>query len=107
MSKQHAAVSQRKSGRAAFNEDGRGVWEWQTAAGVFERAVSDEQLKRLEATEFTLTEWSAAPEGRIRPNNSEASESASSANRRLNRRDALRGRQRRSLEQRSEDFSNG
>jgi hypothetical protein len=46
---------QRKSGRAVFDE-GRTVWEWQTATGVFERHVSDEQLSRLEASDLQLVE---------------------------------------------------
>lgn len=49
------AAPQRKSGRAVF-DDGRTVWEWQTATGVFERQVSDEQLSRLEASELCLVE---------------------------------------------------
>lgn len=52
------AVPQRKSGRAVFDE-GRTVWEWQTATGVFERHVSDEQLSRLEASDLRLLEQSS------------------------------------------------
>lgn len=48
---------QRKSGRAVF-DDGRTVWEWQTATGVFERQVSDEQMSRLEASGLQLLEQS-------------------------------------------------
>jgi hypothetical protein len=47
--------SDRKSGRAVF-DDGRTVWEWQTATGVFERQVSDEQLARLENAGLQLVE---------------------------------------------------
>jgi len=50
------AAPQRKSGRAVFDEHGRAVWEWQTATGVFERHVSDEQLSRLEASDLRLVE---------------------------------------------------
>lgn len=46
---------ERKSGRAVFDE-GRTVWEWQTATGVFERHVSDEQLARLENAGLQLVE---------------------------------------------------
>jgi hypothetical protein len=55
--KQRAAPSgsDRKSGRAVFDE-GRTVWEWQTATGVFERHVSDEQLARLENANLQLME---------------------------------------------------
>jgi hypothetical protein len=45
----------RKSGRAVFDE-GRTVWEWQTATGVFERHVSDEQFARLENAGLQLME---------------------------------------------------
>lgn len=51
--------SEKKSGRAVFDE-GRTVWEWQTATGVFERQVSDEQLSRLEASDLRLVEQSPA-----------------------------------------------
>jgi hypothetical protein len=50
-----ASESERKSGRAVFDE-GRTVWEWQTATGVFERHVSDEQLARLENAGLQLME---------------------------------------------------
>ena len=50
---------ERKSGRAVF-DDGRTVWEWQTATGVFERHVSDEQLARLEHSGLQLVEQSDA-----------------------------------------------
>lgn len=56
-----AAAPQRKSGRAVFDE-GRTVWEWQTATGVFERHVSDEQMSRLEASDLRLVEQ--APSGK-------------------------------------------
>lgn len=54
-------ASERKSGRAVFDE-GRTVWEWQTATGVFERHVSEEQLARLENAGLQLLEQ--ATEGR-------------------------------------------
>lgn len=50
------AAPQRKSGRAVFDEYGGTVWEWQTATGVFERHVSEEQLSRLEASDLQLVE---------------------------------------------------
>lgn len=55
--------SQRKSGRAVFDQSGT-VWEWQTATGVFERHVSNEQLARLEAADLQLVEQSAPNAGR-------------------------------------------
>jgi hypothetical protein len=52
------ALPERKSGRAVF-DDGRTVWEWQTATGVFSRQVSHEQLIRLEASNLCLVEQPA------------------------------------------------
>lgn len=52
------ATPGRKSGRAVF-DDGRTVWEWQTATGVFERHVSEEQMSRLEASDLSLVEQSS------------------------------------------------
>lgn len=51
---------QRKSGRAVF-DDGRTVWEWQTATGVFERQVSEEQMTRLEASDLRLVDQPSPP----------------------------------------------
>lgn len=56
-----APGSDRKSGRAVFDE-GHTVWEWQTATGVFERHVTEEQLARLENAGLKLVE--PATEGR-------------------------------------------
>ena len=56
------ATPERKSGRAVFDQ-GRTVWEWQTATGVFERFVSEEQLSRLEASDLQLVEQSAQDAG--------------------------------------------
>jgi hypothetical protein len=63
-SKFAASVPQRKSGRAVF-DDGRTVWEWQTATGVFERHVSDEQLARLEAADLQLADQPHPDTGRF------------------------------------------
>jgi hypothetical protein len=56
--------SERKSGRAVFDE-GRTVWEWQTATGVFERHVTDEQLARLEAAGLRLVDPTHQDTGRV------------------------------------------
>ncbi len=61
----HAPVEsapQRKSGRAVFDH-GRTVWEWQTATGVFERHVSEEQLSRLEASNLRLVDQASEETG--------------------------------------------
>lgn len=57
-------VSEKKSGRAVF-DDGRTVWEWQTATGVFERHVSEEQLARLEAADLQLVDQSHQDTGKF------------------------------------------
>ena len=50
----------RKSGRAAFGDDGRSIWEWQTSTGVFTRDITDEQLTALEAPHLALVDPSEA-----------------------------------------------
>lgn len=57
------STPERKSGRAVFDE-GRTVWEWQTATGVFERHVSEEQMARLEASGLQLVEQAPQNAGR-------------------------------------------
>lgn len=54
---------QRKSGRAAVDERGESVWEWQVETGVFKRDVTDEQLRRLEAPELAIAEFSPESTG--------------------------------------------
>jgi hypothetical protein len=46
----------RKSGRASFDGDGRGVWEWQVATGVFTRTVTEDQLMDLARCNLELME---------------------------------------------------
>ena len=52
----------RKSGRAVFDGDGRSVWEWQTATGVFTRNVTDDQLTMLSTVELEIAETSSEAE---------------------------------------------
>jgi len=47
---------QRKSGRVSFENDGRGIWEWQTATGVFTRNVTTDELMRLSDVELQIVE---------------------------------------------------
>lgn len=49
-----AAARSRKSGRASFDKSGKGIWEWQTATGVFEQNITDEQLAELENSQLTF-----------------------------------------------------
>lgn len=56
----------RKSGRAVFDNQGRASWEWQTATGVFETDVTNEQLQRLEAVDLAVVESEpTVPHGRV------------------------------------------
>jgi hypothetical protein len=57
-----AELPRRKSGRAAFDEAGRSIWEWQTATGVFERNVTPEQVAKLEDSNLSIVE-DAEPAG--------------------------------------------
>lgn len=52
----------RKSGRVAFDKDGRSVWEWQTATGVFTRNVTEDQLSMLSTVELEIDEVSREAE---------------------------------------------
>ena len=55
----------RKSGRAVFDNQGRASWEWQTATGVFETDVTNEQLQGLEAAGLALAEVEPVTAGRV------------------------------------------
>jgi hypothetical protein len=56
----------RKSGRAVFDNQGRASWEWQTATGVFQTDVTNEQLQGLEAADLALVESEpATTSGRV------------------------------------------
>jgi hypothetical protein len=60
-----AEFPRRKSGRASFDADGRSIWEWQTATGVFERNATAEQLAKLEDTTLSIVEEAPPPTGLI------------------------------------------
>lgn len=45
-----------KSGRVAFDSRGNPTWEWQTSTGVFDRNVSTQRLKKLEAEELSIAD---------------------------------------------------
>jgi hypothetical protein len=62
---QEAGIPHRRSGRVAFEPDGRSIWEWQTSTGVFERTVTDEQVARLESAELSLLEDSEPKRGTL------------------------------------------
>lgn len=44
----------KQSGRVAFDGRGNSVWEWQTATGKFDRDISTQRLKKLEAKDLSL-----------------------------------------------------
>lgn len=48
--------AQRKSGRVCFDNDGRSIWEWQTATGVFTRNVTADEMMRLADVELQIVE---------------------------------------------------
>lgn len=62
---QTTADAGRKSGRAVFDNQGRASWEWQTATGVFETDVTNEQLQGLEAAGLAVVESAPAEPGRV------------------------------------------
>lgn len=39
----------KQSGRVAYDSKGNPIWEWETSTGVFNRDVSTQRLKKLEA----------------------------------------------------------
>lgn len=45
-----------QSGRVAFDERGNGIWEWQTAPGVFSRDISSQQMLELQANELQVVD---------------------------------------------------
>jgi hypothetical protein len=57
--------SEKRSGRAGFDERGNSVWEWQLETGVYSRDVSTQKLKKLELGELSIAETAVnkRPEG--------------------------------------------
>lgn len=53
---QNRQSTDRKSGRAAFSDNGSTVWEWQTATGVFERQITDEKFAELTSPRLEIVE---------------------------------------------------
>ena len=45
-----------RSGRAAWDERGNSIWEWQTRPGVYSRDITDQQLQQFEAPHLQLVE---------------------------------------------------
>jgi len=53
------AGGSKSSGRVTHDARGNPVWEWQTSTGVFEKNVSTQRLKKLEAPELSLLDTQA------------------------------------------------
>jgi hypothetical protein len=49
----------KRSGRVTHDARGNPVWEWQTSTGVFDKNVSTQRLKKLEAPELSLLDTQA------------------------------------------------
>jgi len=54
-----------RSGRAAWDDRGNSIWEWQTQPGVFTREASDHELKALEAAHLSLVETPVTGGGNV------------------------------------------
>jgi hypothetical protein len=50
----------KQSGRVAYDSKGNPIWEWETSTGVFDRNVTTQRLKKLEAT-LSLEETQPVP----------------------------------------------
>jgi hypothetical protein len=50
------AQSDKRSGRATFDERGNSVWEWQLETGVYSKDVSTQRLKKLELDDLSIAE---------------------------------------------------
>ena len=46
----------RSSGRAAYDERGNSVWEWQLETGVYSRDISTQRLKKLDLNDLSIAE---------------------------------------------------
>jgi hypothetical protein len=53
----------KQSGRVAYDSKGNPVWEWETSTGVFDRNVTTQRLKKLEAT-LSLEETQPVPKSK-------------------------------------------
>jgi hypothetical protein len=52
-------ASDKRSGRAAFDERGNSVWEWQLETGVYSRDVNTQRLKKLDLDELSIADTAA------------------------------------------------
>ncbi len=54
----------KQSGRVAYDSKGNPVWEWETSTGVYNRDVSTQRLKKLEA-KLSLEETQPVPKPKL------------------------------------------
>jgi hypothetical protein len=57
----HGTMSNHRSGRAAFDERGNAIWEWEVAPGVFSRDIGTGEMKILLADSAIPAEPVTAP----------------------------------------------
>jgi hypothetical protein len=51
----------KRSGRAAYDERGNSVWEWQLETGVYSRDISTQRLKKLDLDDLSIAETATHP----------------------------------------------
>lgn len=55
------ATDGKRSGRAAYDERGNSVWEWQLETGVYSRDISTQRLKKLDLNDLSIAETATHP----------------------------------------------
>lgn len=55
------SADNRRSGRAAYDERGNSVWEWQLETGVYSRDISTQRLKKLDLNDLSIADTATHP----------------------------------------------
>lgn len=55
------SADNKRSGRAAHDERGNSVWEWQLETGVYSRDISTQRLKKLDLNDLSIAETASIP----------------------------------------------
>jgi hypothetical protein len=55
------SADSKRSGRAAYDERGNSVWEWQLETGVYSRDISTQRLKKLDLNDLSIAETASHP----------------------------------------------
>ncbi|MDY6949240.1 MAG: hypothetical protein SXG53_26415 [Pseudomonadota bacterium] len=55
------ALDDKRSGRAAHDERGNSVWEWQLETGVYSRDISTQRLKKLDLNDLSIADTASHP----------------------------------------------